>query len=446
MERRPAFFLIAFLSITGFTEGADVATRSSVTFSKDVAPIFYQHCVNCHRPNSIAPMSLLTYRQARPWAASIRDAVKTHRMPPWSADPNVNTYANDPRLNDMELAAVIAWTNNGAPEGDPNDMPRQPTFTDDWTLGKPDVILAFAEEQTISQNDEDEYVNIEVPTNFTKDKWVQAVDIRPGNRKIVHHATVSIIPRRPPGQQSGSLSSSYTYRKGKLEFIKPDMFVADNGCAFPDGGDWPGTAARHQLGGNGSDLGSFLPGRGPDIRPEGYAVLVPAGSILNFQMHYTKTKIVEKDRSSIGLYFLKGPLKAQVHHAEIWNRLFKIPPRASNHEVSSCSTVDRDVEFLAYTAHMHFRGKDMKSEAAYPDGRREVIFSVPRYSFDWQQLYTLKTPKFMPKGTVIKTAAHFDNSPNNPQNPDPSDTVRWGQPSRAEMMGFWIDFIDARKP
>ncbi len=207
-RRQQLFVLCAFLGIAWFTEGADPGKSSSVTFSKDVAPILYKHCVNCHRPNSIAPMSLLTYHEARPWATSIREAVKTHRMPPWSADPNVNTYSNDPRLNQTESAALIAWTNNGAPEGNPKDLPRPPTFTDDWTLGKPDAVLAFAEEQTISPNDEDEYVNIEVQTNFTEDKWVQAVDIRPGNRKIVHHATVSMIPPKLPGQQPTRASSS----------------------------------------------------------------------------------------------------------------------------------------------------------------------------------------------------------------------------------------------
>jgi hypothetical protein len=439
---KAALMATTVLCVPPLLQAADTGKAVSVTFSKDVAPILYKSCVNCHRPGSIAPMSLLTYSETRPWAASIRNAVKTGRMPPWNADPNVNTYANDPRLGQDELDVLIAWTNNGAPEGNPRDLPRQPTFQDGWTLGQPDAVFAFPQEQTISSS-EDEYVNIEVPTNFTEDKWVQAVEIKPGNRKIVHHATVSIVPPAPSGRQPTRISSVYTYRKGNLEFIRPDVPVVNDGCAFPDGGDWPGTAALHQIGGNAGDLGSFLPGRGPDIRPEGYAVLVPAGSMLNFQMHYTKTNKAEKDRSSIGLYLLKVPMKAQVHHAEIWNRLFEIPPGASNHEVTSCSTVDHDVEFMAYTAHMHFRGTDMTSVAIYPDGSREKIFAVPHYSFNWQQLYTLKAPKFIPKGTVIRTTAHFDNSPNNPQNPDPSEAVRWGQPSKAEMMGFWVDFIDA---
>jgi len=444
--------MIALTGVAGWLRSADAGRvqsqrRAEVTFNKDVAPIFFQHCVSCHRPGEAAPMSLLTYREARPWARAIREKVVTRQMPPWHADPRVNEFVNDRRLGQKEIATIVAWADQGAVEGAPQDLPPQPRFVEGWRAGEPDVVIALPEEFTVPAEGPDEYHYFDTPTNFTEDKWVQAAEVKPGNRKAVHHATVFVVPPKQPIKESAGSTTKidpdswkkYVYDSGHLLHLLPETPIYDDGCSLPEGGNWPGLKPDE-----GPQVGVYLPGKGPDIRPPGYAVKVPAGASLRFQVHYTKTGQPEKDRTRIGLVFAKGPVKRQVKRVEIWNNLFKIPPFAGNHRVTSCYTFDHAVEALSFTAHMHYRGKDMKVEAFYPDGRREVVFSAPNYSFNWQTTYVLKRSHPFPKGTRIFTVAHFDNSAKNKLNPDPSKTIRWGEPSGEEMMGLWIEYVDAR--
>jgi mono/diheme cytochrome c family protein len=416
-----------------------------VTFNRDVAPILYRSCVVCHRPNDIAPMSLMTYKDTRPWARPIREAVVSRKMPPWHADPKVGDFINDPRLTDAEISTIDSWVRTGAREGDPKDLPPAPTFAEGWHI-KPDVVLTIPE-FLVTGASMDDYEYIYVPTNFTEDKWIQAAEVLPGDRRVVHHATVSVIAanevakKEEENAKSNAGEDKYHYRTGKVLHIRKDAPVLDDGCSSPDGGGIPGEPSGYVN----IVPGIYLPGHLSETRPSGYALRIPAGSYLQFQVHYSNHSGENvKDRTSIGLVFAREPVKHEIGQYEIWNNLFLIPPNADNHEVTSCFTLPKDVTVLAYTAHMHFRGKSMKTEAVYPDGRHEVILNVPNYDFRWQETYFLKHQFLLPKGTELVTTAYFDNSLNNPQNPDPSKAIRWGEPSDEEMMGFWLQFADPK--
>ena len=433
---------LAALALGTAVWAQDAKKSDAVTFNRDIAPILYHNCTVCHHPNDIAPMSLLTYKEARPWAAAIRQAVVQRKMPPWHADPQVGDYLNDPRLQEKDIATIVAWVKNGAPEGDPKDLPAAPQYHDGWHI-KPDVILTIPEE-TVGAGNQDEYEYIYVPTNFTEDKWVQSAEVVPGDRRVVHHATVSVVSAEKAHEAmakdvGASDVDQFHFRTGKVNHTKPDAPTSDDGCVAPP----PGPLKDYSTGGINHVPSIYLPGHLAETRPPGYALRIAAGSYLQFQIHYSNRLNQEvKDRTSIGLVFAREPVKHEVAQYEIWNNWFLIPPGDGNHKVTSCFTLPQDVTAVAFTAHMHFRGKSMETEAVYPDGHREVLFNVPRYDFRWQETYFLKHQFLLPKGTKLITTAYFDNSPNNPLNPDPTKSIRWGEPSNEEMMGFWLAYAD----
>jgi hypothetical protein len=441
--QRCCALVLAGIAATVMAAADDVTPNKDVTFNKDVAPILFQHCVSCHRPGNIAPMSLLSYKEARPWATAMREAVVMRKMPPWHADPNYGHFANDARLSDHDIAIVDAWAKSGAREGNPADLPRTPDDPQGWHI-HPDVILPIPNPHVAKSADSDEYAYIYVATNFTEDKWVSVAEVMPGDRAVVHHATVSVVSEERqknvvPGQTRTGSSSKYRYSTGAVLHIRPEVPIEDDGCASPGGGALPGETPKP-----GNFLAIFLPGHVPEVRPDGYAIKVPAGGVLQFQIHYhNRTGHDVADRTSIGLVFAKTPVQHRIQQYEIWNNTFAIPPGDANHRVTSCYTLDRDVMALAYTGHMHYRGKSIRTEAVFPDGSRDVLFSVPHYDFRWQETYMLQTPRLLPKGTRLVTTAYFDNSVNNPLNSDASKQIRWGEPSDEEMMGFWLAFTDA---
>jgi Domain of unknown function (DUF3471)/Copper type II ascorbate-dependent monooxygenase, C-terminal domain len=414
----------------------------AVTFSKEVAPIFYKHCADCHRPNELAPMSLLTFKDARPWARSIKEKVVAGQMPPWHADPHYGQFSNDRRLSQQEIDTIVAWVDQGAKEGNPKDLPSAPSFPEGWKIGKPDVVLSMPEEYTLEANGSDEYINFEMPTSFKEDVWIRAAEIHPGNKKVVHHVIAFIQTPQFQTQWKAThgkpSAQSIFYQDGTLTRTKLDAPVYDDGCSAPNGGFARGSGQE----GLGLPLCFYTPGKDLDIFPPGTAKSIPAGSNIVIQVHYSKTTgKVEKDRSSVGLFFAKAPPERMITSFGVINHYFKIPPGDDNHEVKACYTFSRDVELFTFLPHMHVRGKDMKYEAVYPDGKRETVLFVPHYNFNWQTLYKLDKPLALPKGTKLIVTAHYDNSERNKYNPDPTKTVRFGDPTYDEMMVGYFDYV-----
>ena len=412
------------------------------TFTKDVAPIFFKNCVQCHRPDDIAPMSLLDYKSARPWAKAIRQSVATAKMPPWFADPNYGHFSNDPRLSAKDVETIKAWVDAGAPEGSPADLPRAPKFVPGWQLGKPDLVVDIGEDHKVTPN-EDVYEHFTVDTNFKEGIWIRAAEIKPGNRQVVHHVHVLQVVDDLKLMEVSSTSNSpslakYLLKEGKLTRIRQDAPVVNDACAagVPD--------LPFLRGSQEGALASFLPGRAPDVFEPGTAKWVPAGAKLEFVIHYANTPMKNAtDRTSVGFYLAPGPPAKVLQRMDLRNFFMSIPAQSANHEVKRCYEFERDKLLLSFTPHMHYRGKDVTYELVRANGKREVLLAVPRYDFNWQLVYRLEKPLLVEKGSRLIVTAHYDNSPNNPANPDPKLVVRWGDKSEEEMMTSWIEYIDA---
>ena len=450
--------LIAVVGLIGFGSSSANSNNKEVTFSKDVAPIFFNKCAECHRPGEAAPMSLLSYKDARPWARSIKEKVATKQMPPWHADPHYGQFSNDRRLSQSQIDTISTWVDQGAKEGNPKDLPAPPKFVEGWIIGKPDIVLQMPEEFTLEASGPDEYQYFEIPTNFKEDTYVQMAEARPGNRKIVHHIIAFVSPPSKDGKQKQLTKAeiekyqqeaekkSMFRKEGFLMRMKPDMPVHDDGCSLPNGGNGESLDTTQES--RGFDLlVGFAPGMPPGVMEPGTVKRIPAGSKLLLQMHYSKTTgKVEKDRSSIGLILAKQPADKHVYTHGIANVYFQIPPGADNHKVTSCWTTKEDIHLQTLMPHMHLRGKAMKFEAFYPDGHSEILIDVPDYSFSWQTVYYLKKPVALPKGTKIVVTALFDNSTRNKYNPDPKQAVRFGDPTYDDMMIGWISYtVDGQR-
>jgi hypothetical protein len=376
--------------------------KEKVTYAKHVSRILQEKCQTCHHPGTAAPFTLATYDDAVKRADTIREAVTDKRMPPWHADPRHGKFGNDRRLTTGEFDTLLTWLDNGRDPGDKRDLPQPRSYEDGWVIGKPDVIFELPEEQTVPATGVVPYQYYRTPTNFKEDVWVQAAEGRPGNRGVVHHIVVSIADPRTKDQKGPA------------------------GRGFGE-----------------SILVGEAPGDIPLILPPGVAKRIPVGAELIWQMHYTPNGKEAKDRSQLGLVFYKGkePPKRVAQTLGISNNGFTIPPGADNHLVESEWVAPRDALLLSFMPHMHLRGKDFEYRAEYPDGRVETVLSVPRYSFDWQTQYRLAEPLRLPKGTKIHCTAHFNNSANNPANPDPKAVVTFGEQTWEEMMIGWVDFL-----
>jgi Copper type II ascorbate-dependent monooxygenase, C-terminal domain len=329
----------------------------------------------------------------------------------------------------------------GAPEGDPRDLPRAPQFIEGWRLGKPDIVIDIGEDFRVRPG-QDTYEHFVVPANFTGGKWIRAAEIRPGNRKVVHHVHVSVLA---DASAAGSTSieamtalNSFLIRDGKLTRVRMDAPVVDNACAA-DAPDLPYLRGFQE-----GALASFLPGRAPDVFPDGSAKWIPAGSRFEFVIHYARTSgPVQTDRTSVGLYLAPSPPEHVLRRMDLRNFFFRIPPGVASHEVKRCYTFERDKLLLSITPHMHYRAHDVTYELIRPGGTHETLLVVPRYDFNWQLVYRLKEPLYVEEDSRLVVTAHYDNSPNNPANPDPSATIRWGDKSEEEMMTSWIEYFDA---
>ena len=404
------------------------ASAQAPTFAKDVAPILYKNCVSCHRPGEMGPMSLLGYSDARPWAKSIRERVASRSMPPWFADPHYGRFINDPSLSQHDIDTIAAWVEAGAPQGALKDMPAPPPLVEGWQIGAPDVVVEMPEEFQVPASGTITYKSYNVQTTFKEDMWVVAAEVRPGDRAHVHHAVVTVID--PGGNKPlGAMEVTPLPQDSQK-----DTHLSDEEIAARLKTERARSAStEHRLAG-------YAVGEGPRTIPGGYAKRVPAGATLNFSMHYTTNGTPGRDRTKIGLVLAKTPPKAEMFMGLINNGLFEIPPGDPNTKVESEGALMQDIKVWSIHPHMHVRGKDMTYTAVYPDGRREILLRVPQYRFDWQLDYYLAEPKPLPKGTRILVTAHYDNSPANKANPDPTATVHYGDQTWDEMMAGYFTY------
>ena len=379
-----------------------------VTYARDVAPILRVKCEPCHRPGEVAPFSLRDFDDAKRWAQSIYEVVDEGLMPPWYADPRYGTFSNDRSLTDRERSVLMAWADQDAPPGDLSQVPPPAEYAQGWTVGEPDLIFEMPEQFDVPAEGILEIQKFRVPTNFSEDVWVQAAQALPGDRAVVHHICVFVIDpthKLPPGADRE---------------LQRDMMP---------------------------ELVCYAPGDMPALFPPGVAKKIPAGAMLEIQVHYTPIGVPRFDRSSVGLVLAREPVRRLALTRGVSNRDFVLPPGAPNVEVRASYTMPRPGYLLSLTPHMHYRGMDFLYTAVYPDGRRETLLSVPFYDFNWQNVYRLAEPEFLPRGTRIECVAHFDNSDKNPVNPDPSQTVRWGEQSSDEMMIGYFDYcVDLPAP
>jgi mono/diheme cytochrome c family protein len=400
---------------------ADRGAVAPPTFYGDVLPILQESCQQCHRPGEVAPMSLLTYEDARSAARKIGRMVGTRRMPPWTADNSVGLeFHNNRALTEEQIATILAWVDEGAPEGEGRAMSPPRHYVEGWQID-PDMIVELPTFE-IPATGTVEYTYYIVPEPFTEDRWIKLSELRPSNTEVTHHLLAYV---RPPG-------SSY-FR----DYPAGEYFVPLPG-ARRRGPEESANQWRQQIGG-------YAPGSNPGEAnfPDDQAVLVKAGSEIVFEVHYNTKGEPMSDTPRLGLDFLEGEPATRRLSGMVINAGFTIPPGASDHRVDAAIRVKHDATLLSLTPHMHLRGKSFEYRAVFPDGRTEVLLSVPAYDFNWQITHYLSEPLLLPAGTVIEGTAYFDNSDGNRHNPDPTSPVEWGDQSWEEMMiGFFTVALD----
>jgi hypothetical protein len=385
------------------------------TFYKDVLPILQDHCQSCHQAGEIAAMPLVTYEQTRPRARAMAHAVEMKTMPPWFADPRFGHFANDTSLTEEQIAKIVEWANAGAPAGDASGAPPPRKWAKLWDIPQPDLVAKMPEAVQIPAEGEVEYTYEIVPTHFAEDRWVQMSEFRPGSPAHVHHAVVYIRPPDSPWLQHAPVGKPFTA-----------SVLSD-------------PAERRQAHETTSDLLLvYAPGSSPDQWPDGMAKFVPAGSDLVFQMHYTTNGSADQDQTSIGLVFAKAPPKQRVITLQLNNHALIIPPGADDFRVEVQGTLPDDATLLSLFPHMHVRGKRFEYDIVHDDGSVEVLLRVS-YHFHWQLSYRLAEPRRLKAGTKLRAIAWYDNSKNNPHNPDPEKTVTWGDQTSDEMMVGFFD-------
>ena len=408
------------------------APKDAPTFSKDVAPIIFKNCAGCHRPGEIAPMSLLTYEDARPWAKAIRDEVSDRNMPPWHADAPPGTFHNERRITDAERATLIAWANAGAPRGDPAALPPAPAFPEGWSAGTPDIVLEMPEAYKLPADGTIQYEYFYIPTNFKEAQWIKSIEIRPGNREVVHHVLV--------------------YHRAKPDVARtPVLRPNAANSTFPR---QPATGQRqHPQRADLKELpqrliATYAPGTAVQVAPAGTAFRLEPGGIIELQMHYTTIGEATTDRTKIGLVISKEPSPREIRAGQFVNAIFTLPAGASDVAVTTDVEFLQDTTVWALLPHTHLRGKKWEYQLVLPGGESRTILSVPRYDFNWQTYYMFKEPLLVPRGSKIISTAWYDNSAANKSNPDPLSDVRWGDQTWEEMQYTGILFtpVQAASP
>lgn len=403
--------------------GKPLPNEGDVAYAEHVAPILNKHCIECHRPGEVAPFSLEGYENARKWAPNIAFYTGNRTMPPWRAVPGFGEFQGENSLTEAEIETLRRWSNNGAKRGDAKKEPKQPAFPSaEWTLGKPDLILQSKEPYHLEASGRDEYRHFVIDPGLKETAYVTAMNVKPGNNRVVHHVIAFLDAR---GQADRMLSRSKDGREGYA--------TGGGGLGFaPDG-----------------SLGGWAPGLRPAFTPEGTAFELKPGTKIVLQVHYHKTGKPEADQTRVGLYFAKKPPTKIMGLAWLANPFFKIPAGAKAHKVAFDYPIPADVTAYGAMPHMHLLGKTMKAELVKPDGSREPIIWVKNWDFNWQLTYLFKEPLKAPKGSKVHVEATFDNSEDNPYQPNlPPKDVAWGEETTDEMFLLVVPYTvdNARAP
>ena len=464
--KRLFILLFLALAVTALWQ-AKKQQAAAVTFTKDVAPIIFNKCATCHRPGEVAPMSLTSYQEVRPWCKAIREEVIERTMPPWYADPHTSTlkFANDRRLSQKEIDTISAWVDAGAPKGDDKDLPPLPKFTPGWTFGEPDLIIEMPVDYEVPAEGEIPMQNFYVPVPFNEERWVEKVELRPGNPAVVHHSIANVV----------NLPAGTKIVNGKAVSNGATATQLNGQSARETGGTSEGGAREVVLSQDSfTRAGAFklvgqAPGKGSEQHYPGTAKRILPGMYIQFNMHYQPSGRPEKDRSRLGLWFAKKPVNYEVLTKGVTDTLFiagkelsetkmingkevkvrgkipNIPPNADNWEISGEMTIKEPITLYAFAPHMHLRGKDIKYTLILPDGRQQILLNVPKFDFNWQLHYELSEPLKIPAGSKMVAVAHYDNSIKNRYNPAPQKEVFWSEQSWDEMFIPWFEYtVDSK--
>lgn len=365
-------------------------------------------------------MPLVDYRQVRPWAKAIREQVSTRRMPPWFADRHHGAFANDPSLTEAEIQTVRTWVDTGSPEGDPKSAPPPVRWSSEWNIGSPDLVVEMPRAFSVPASGDVDYQYVVIPLNLSNDRWVQAAEVRPGVRGVVHHAVLYI---REPGSDW-------------LRDVPSGIIWSPKGAS---------TEQKRRIGHTVSDiLTVYAPGTLAMKLPHGMGKRIAAGSDLVLQIHYTPNGRPAQDRTRVGLVFTKQTPSRQVLTLQMGTDQIAIPPGNPHYRRTVSGTLPNDALLLGFFPHLHLRGKSFEYRIVGSEGRYETLLKVAPYDFYWQMSYLLAEPRFLKAGTRLQVEANWDNSRNNRRNPDPDAEVHWGEQSWAEMMvGFFDVAVDS---
>lgn len=400
------------------------AADERVTFTKDVLPILQENCQDCHRPagknmsGMIAPMSLMSYEEVRPWAKAIARVVDAKAMPPWHASPATHgVFKNERTLTEADIATIVKWVEQRAPRGNPKDAPEPKQFPEGWSMGEPDLVVGFPEAYFVEDDVEDLYHNITFNLSeeqLPEDKWVQSIEFRPGSEVVHHIITYASDPELNTAKEvdeNADVEEDEEFLRGRVM------------------------------------LGGLAPGTDPGVFPEGYGLPLRKGSDLTFAMHYHKEAgpgTGQWDNSVMALKFHDKPVEHQIHITNIAHGAFEIPPGHPSWVVSGAKTFDKEITILGLMPHMHLRGVESKYTAYYPDGSVEELLHTPNYDFNWQTQYDYADPKVIPAGTRIEVELRYDNSPENAERVgfNPNRAVHFGGPTTDEMDLGWFHYAE----
>jgi mono/diheme cytochrome c family protein len=420
---------VAILGVALARTSAPAAKLADPTFTKDVAPILYKNCTVCHRPSGIGPFSLLDYDSAKANLDDIHDAVQAGVMPPWHATGPHGVFSNDRRLSDADKETILRWIATGAKPGDPKDQPPKPVYSSAWTIGTPDAVVAMPEDFTVPAAGTVEYQYFQVPTNFTEDKWVQAIEIMPGAREVVHHVLVFAaqpMPANPPAPPPAAAPGAAPSPRPAPLFIRQrdQNFMPDEAR----------TDTLHPPPRNmGSLIGTETPGNNVMVFPKGAALRIRAGTVITFQMHYTAHGHEMKDRTKIGFKFADGPPDEEIFASHFFNGGLNLPAGVKDVQVPADLGFGQPIRIWGMMPHTHLRGTRWQYTLVKPDSSTEVILDVPHYDFNWQTYYMFAKPLDIAAGSKIHAVAWYDNSASNKNNPDPTKDVKWGDQTWEEM-------------